>query len=105
MIEVAFYYDFNPGYDQHAYAELVKRATRMIVESEGFVEFRAHRNLLGSPHVRRTSVWESLEVWAKLAQTPEFQDITSEFCQFVTNLDVQLWGPSPLTPVPIKATD
>jgi quinol monooxygenase YgiN len=104
MIEVAFYYDFTPGYDENAYTDLVRRATNMMVKADGFVEFRAHRNILGSPQVRRTSVWENLEFWAKLAQTPEFQKITTEFSGFVTNLDVQIWGPSPLTPEPIKAT-
>ena len=102
MIEVAFYYDFIPGYDEDAYAELVKRATMMMVEADGFVEFRAHRNILGSPHVRRTTVWANLEAWARFAQNPEFQEITAEFGGFVTNLDVQLWGQSPLSPEPIK---
>ncbi|MCP4287536.1 MAG: hypothetical protein GY792_24370 [Gammaproteobacteria bacterium] len=54
MIEVAFYYDFATGYDEYAYTDLVRRATKMMVKADGFVEFRAHRNILGSPQVRRT---------------------------------------------------
>lgn len=104
MIEVAFCYDFTPGYDENSYTDLVRRATSMMVEADGFVEFRAHRNMLGSPQVRRTSVWKSLKAWSKLAQTSEFQIITTEFSGFVTHLDVQIWGPSPLTPEPIKAS-
>ena len=102
MIEVAFTYDFLPDIDEKAYTSLVRRATALMIAADGFVEFRAHRNLTGSPQVRRTSVWKSLLHWAAIAQTPEFQDITAEFRTFVTNLDVQLWGPSPLTPSPIK---
>jgi quinol monooxygenase YgiN len=101
MIEVAFTYDFHPGIDADAYAELAKRATTMMLTAPGFVEFRAHRNLVGSPHVRRTSVWQSLAHWAALAQQPEFQRLTAEFRTYVTNLDVQFWGPSPLVPQPI----
>jgi quinol monooxygenase YgiN len=103
MIEVAFTYDFLPGIDEEAYAKLARRATAMMLESEGFVEFRANRNLAGSPHVRRASVWENMTHWAALAQRPEFQELTAEFRAYVTNLDVQLWGPSPLVPDPIRA--
>jgi quinol monooxygenase YgiN len=102
MIEVAFTYDFLPGMDEKAYGKLAKRATAMMMAAEGFVEFRAHRNLTGSPHVRRTSVWESLLHWAAIAETPEFQNLTAEFRTYVTNVVVHLWGPSPLTPEPIR---
>lgn len=102
MIEVAFTYDFLPDIDTKAYASLAKRATTLMISAKGFIEFRAHRNMIGSPHVRRTSVWESLAHWAAVAQTPAFQELTQEFRTFVTDLDVQIWGPSPLTPEPIR---
>jgi heme-degrading monooxygenase HmoA len=102
MIEVAFTYDLAPGIDLKAYTNLARRATDMMKAAEGFIEFRAHRNLTGSPQVRRTSVWESLSHWATVAQTQEFQNMTAEFRMYVTNLDVQLWGPSPLVPEPIR---
>ena len=102
MIEVTFKYDFHPNIDEEAYAKLAKKATEMMVSAKGFVEFRAHRNMVGSPHVRRTSVWESLTDWAALAQDEEFQKLSVEFRTFVTNLDVQIWGPSPITPEPIR---
>lgn len=102
MIEVTFTYDFIPGYDEEAYTDLVRRATHIMSMADGFVEFRAHRNLIGNPHVRRTSVWSSVTDWALVAQQPEFQQINEEFRTFVTHLDVQLWGPSPLTPNPVK---
>ena len=102
MVEIAFTYDFVPGIDEAAYSRLAKRATAMMVSAPGFLEFRAHRSLVGTPHVRRTSVWESLVHWAALAQSREFQEITAEFRTYVTNVDVQMWGPSPLVPHPIR---
>ena len=101
MIEVTFTYDFLQGIDEGAYARLARRATNMMRSAPGFIEFRAHRNMVGSPHVRRTSVWESLAHWAELAQDTEFQGLTAEFRTYVTNLEVRLWGPSPLVPKPI----
>jgi hypothetical protein len=56
MIEVAFTYDFLPNIDERAYANLAKRATTMMKSAKGFIEFHAHRNMIGSPHVHRTSV-------------------------------------------------
>ncbi|KAA3611390.1 MAG: hypothetical protein DWQ05_20705 [Calditrichaeota bacterium] len=105
MIEVAFTYDFLPGIDENAYARLARKATNMMLSADGFIEFHAHRNMLGSPHVRRTSVWESFGQYAAFAQQHEFQNIAAEFRTYVTNLEVTFWGPSPLLPNPIKAKE
>jgi heme-degrading monooxygenase HmoA len=102
MVEVTFTYDFHPQIDYNAYAKLAKKATELMVSADGFIEFHANRNLVGSPHVRRTSVWRSLTHWAALAQQPEFQKLTAEFRLYVTNLEVHFWGPSPLLPEPIR---
>ncbi len=102
MIEVVFTYNFHSGINEDAYAGIARQATKLMRSAPGFIEFRAHRNLLGSPHVRRTSVWRSLADWAALAQEPEFQQLTAEFRTFVTKLEVQIWGPSPLVPEPLK---
>lgn len=101
MIEVAFTYDFIPNFDVAAYTKVARDATQIMLSSKGFIEFRANRNLMGSPNVRRTSVWQSLSDYAAMAQSPEFQKITEEFRKFVTNIDVQIWGPSPISPEPI----
>lgn len=102
MVEVAFTYDFLPSMDEIAYTKLARQATKLMLSAKGFVEFRAHRNMIGSPHVRRTSVWNTLADWAVFAQQPEFQKLTAEFRTYVTNLDVQFWGPSPISPDPIR---
>lgn len=102
MIEVDYTYDFLPGIDEQAYATLARKATTMMVEAPGFVEFRAHRNMVGSPHVRRTSEWENLSDYAALAQKPEFQALNAEFRTYVTHLKVEIWGPSPYVPKPIR---
>ena len=102
MIEVAFTYDFIPNFDVAAYTKVARDATQIMLSSKGFIEFRANRNMMGSPNVRRTSVWQSLSDYAAMAQSPEFQKVTQEFRKFVTNIDVQIWGPSPISPDPIR---
>ena len=105
MVEVDFTYDFLPNINESAYAKIAKKATALMVQSDGFIEFHAHRNLVGSPHVRRTSVWKSLAHWAAMAQREDFQKLTADFRLYVTNLQVIFWGPSPLLPDPIKPKD
>ena len=102
MVEVAFTYDFIPNFDVVAYTKVARSATQIMLSSKGFIEFRANRNLMGSPNVRRTSAWQSLSDYAVMAQSPEFQKITEDFRKFVTNIDVQIWGPSPISPEPIR---
>ena len=102
MIEVAFTYDFIPNFDVAAYTKVARDVTQIMLSSKGFIEFRANRNMMGSPNVRRTSVWQSLSDYAVMAQSPEFQKVTQEFRKFVTNIDVQTWGPSPISPDPIR---
>jgi len=102
MIEVAFTYDFISNFDVAAYTKVARDATQIMLSSKGFIEFRANRNMMGSPNVRRTSVWQSLSDYAVMAQSPEFQKVTQEFRKFVTNIDVQIWGPSPISPDPIR---
>ena len=102
MVEVTFTFDINPDIDQESYGRLSRKATAMMLHAEGFIELRANRNLLGSPHVRRSSFWESMAHWAAFAEDPEFQKVTQEFRSYVTHMNVNLWGPSPYILEPIK---
>jgi hypothetical protein len=52
MIEVNFSYDLLQGIDQKAYGEWALKAVGAVLKSPGIIEFRANRNLLGSPQVR-----------------------------------------------------
>lgn len=102
MIEVNMTYDFLPGIGQQAYGEFVKKAIATLLQAPGLVEFRANRNVLGSPQVRSTSVWQTLADWAKFIESTEWQALDTDFRAFVTNLDVQIWGPSPIVTEPLR---
>jgi heme-degrading monooxygenase HmoA len=102
MIEVNFSYDFVPGMDQQAYGELTKKAIGMVLKAPGLVEFRANRNILGSPQVRSTSVWQTLADWARFSESAQWPELEAEFRSFTTNLKVEIWGPSPVVPEPLR---
>jgi len=103
MTEVNLSYDFIPGFDQQAYKEWAKKAIGTVLQTPGLVEFRAFRNVLGSPYVRTTTVWQSLTDWVKFFESPEWQEIETELRDaFATNVSVEIWGPSPVAPTPLR---
>jgi hypothetical protein len=65
-------------------------------------EFSLSGSLLGSPQVRLTLVWQTLADWAKFAESPEPQRLDSELLTFASSIGVELWGPSPAVPEPLR---
>jgi hypothetical protein len=102
MIEVNKTYDLLPGIDQQAYLKYGKRAFATMLEAPGLVEIRVYRSLLGSPQVRLTLEWHTLADWARFAESPKRQRLDSELIKFASNIGVELWGPSPTVPEPLR---
>jgi heme-degrading monooxygenase HmoA len=86
MIEICTLYDLLPGANPQAYAEFARKAIGSVLQAPGLVEFRANRNLLGSPKVRLTTVWQALDDWAKWVETPAWQAIEAELLTLTTNI-------------------
>ncbi len=101
-VEVHTRYDFLPGIDQKAWAEFAKNAIATIMKAPGLIEYRANHNLLGLPQVRTTIVWQSLGDWAKFTESKDWATIESQRRTFLTNIHVEIWGPSPLAPKPLR---
>jgi heme-degrading monooxygenase HmoA len=102
MIEIVTTYDLRHQIDQEAYQAYVNKAVDTELRAAGFVELRAHRNMSGSPQVRVTHVWKSLADWARFVDSAESRALDPEFRSFVTNIEIQIWGPSPVMPEPLR---
>jgi hypothetical protein len=102
VIEANMYWDLLPDFDQQAYEGWAKKAIGTMLKSPGIIEFRANRNILGSPLARTTVLWQTLADWAKFAESAENQAILSELRKFATNIRTELWGPSPVVPEPLR---
>ncbi len=102
MIEMDMTYDLLPGIDQEAYQAWAKNAVGLMLKAPGIIEFRANRSLLGSPQVRATSVWKTLADWGNYNQSSEWQGLRTEMQAYATNVRVDIWGPSPVVPKPIR---
>ena len=101
MIECDLTYDMLPNVDTKGYLEWAKKVMGTMPKQPGMAEFRANRNVLGSPQVRTVSTWQSLEDWAKFNQGP-WQSLQAELRGFATNIRVEIWGPSPILVEPIR---
>jgi antibiotic biosynthesis monooxygenase (ABM) superfamily enzyme len=102
MIEVNKTYDILPGIDQQAYLEYSKRALATMLKAPGLVEICSFRSLLGSPQVRLSIKFQTLADWAKFAEGPDRQKLDSELLKFASQIRIELWGPSPALPEPLR---
>ena len=102
MIEANKTYDLLPGIDQQAYGQAAKKMIRIMLQAPGIIEFRANRNMLGSPQVRTIQVWQTLADWAKFSESAQYSEIEAESRSFMTNIKVEIWGPSPVVPEPLR---
>jgi heme-degrading monooxygenase HmoA len=100
MIEVTNTYDLRPDVNLEAYAEWARKSVALIAEQPGLVELRANRNMLGSPLIRTTTCWKSLNDWAAFADGP-WRELEQGLRTFTVNLKVEMWGASPLLPTAV----
>lgn len=101
MLEVCVTWDLLPGVSQETYGAWAKKAVATTLKQPGLVEFRANRNMLGSPEVRTTSVWRSGGDWIAFAEGG-WKTVEQELRGLATNLRMEVWGPSPLVPEPLR---
>jgi heme-degrading monooxygenase HmoA len=102
MIECDVTYDVLPGVDLKAYGAWAKKTAEAMARQPGVMEFRASRNVLGTPQVRTSVMWKSLAEWATFAESDVWRSVQAELRTFATNIREELWGPSPVMPEPIR---
>jgi hypothetical protein len=101
MIECDLTYDLVPNVDTKSYMEWAKKVIATMPKQLGMIELRANRNILATPQIRTATTWRSMEDWAKFNQGP-WQTLQSELRGFATNMNVEIWGPSPILAEPIR---
>jgi hypothetical protein len=103
MIEVHLAYDLMPGVDEKAYFDWIKKAIVPALKSDGIIEIRACRNIKESPAVLVTGVWNNPENWTKFSQSEPWESLINTLQNtFAINLRIEVWGPSPFMPVPLR---
>jgi heme-degrading monooxygenase HmoA len=101
MLEICATWDLLPGVSQDTYAAWAKQAVATILKQPGLVEFRGNRNLLGSPEVRITLLWRSGADWIAFAEGA-WKSVERELRALATHIRLEVWGPSPIVPEPLR---
>ena len=92
MLEVDLSYDLSPRYDMDAYGDWAKHSAGIIKSQPGVVHFGGHRNLFGTPRIRTSAVWRSLDDWDKFTKSTDWLLMEAELSSFASNLMVDVRG-------------
>lgn len=104
MIEVHLVYEVLEGIDEQRYFEWMKRTIVPAFRSKGIIEVRAYRNVRESSEVLVVSLWEKLEDWTDFSQSEGWKSFIDPLqSTFAKNISIEVWGPSPLMPAPLRA--
>jgi heme-degrading monooxygenase HmoA len=103
MIEVCLLFNLYKDVNEDDYAAWAKKAIVPLLKSPGIVEFKAHRNILGTPQVRLTTTWNSLNDWARFAESSDWLRLMGELSKnFAADIEMTIWAPSPIAPGPLR---
>ena len=100
MIEVHMTWDFVPGVDRKGYGDWAKKAIGATLQTPGLIEFRANRNLCGSPQVLVVTLWESMAAYGNFTENT-WPALEVEVNTYAQNIHYVMWGPSPVVPQPL----
>ena len=85
-----------------AYTKWTQSAIQSTLAVPGVVEFRAYRPAAGAHQVVVTYELADLAAWASWYSKAEVQKVLEELRTVAIDVTIELWGPSPLVPKPIR---
>jgi quinol monooxygenase YgiN len=85
-----------------AYAAWARGAIQRTLAVGGVTEFRAYRPASGAFQVVVTYEFADLAAWAVWHDAAVVQDVHTELHTLATDITIELWGPSPVAPQPIR---
>lgn len=101
MVLFVVKWDIHPD-KLDAYMEWLKSAVPRTLAVPGLVEFRGYRGISGAPQIVATYEFADLATWAAWHANEDAQKVWSELHTLAINVTAELWGPSPITPAPIR---
>ncbi len=101
MVETHIRYDLLPETKNDVYLDWTDRALKSIQSFPGLLEIRANRNLLGSPLIRVSCIWDSLDDWTRYQQSDDWRRLDSQLRSFVADVSIEIRGPSPILKDPV----
>ena len=101
MVLAVTKYDIHPD-KVEAYLKWTGTAIKRNLSVAGVVEFRAYRPVTGSSQLVTTYEFADLAAWAAWNSNSEIQKSLTELHTLALNITNEVWGPSPVVPVPLR---
>jgi antibiotic biosynthesis monooxygenase (ABM) superfamily enzyme len=84
------------------YLKWTEGAIRRTLAVPGVTEFRAYRPATGASQVVVTYEFADMATWAAWQTHEDTQKVLDELRTLAANVTIELWGPSPVVPEPIR---
>ncbi|NQU33127.1 MAG: antibiotic biosynthesis monooxygenase [Bacteroidetes bacterium] len=94
-------WDIHPD-KVEAYAKWAQTAIKRTISVPGVVEFRAYRSATGSSQVVTTYEFSEMSDWAAWNSNADMQKVMEELHTLALNVNIEIWGLSPVVPEPIR---
>ena len=101
MVLYVMKWDIHPD-KVDAYLKWTESAIKRTLATPGVVEFRAYRPATGASQVVITYEFADMAAWAAWDSNEEIQKVFFELHSLALNVTLELWGPSPVVPAPIR---
>jgi antibiotic biosynthesis monooxygenase (ABM) superfamily enzyme len=102
MVMQVMKFDVHPD-KVEAYIKWSEGAIKRTMGAPGEVEMRAYRTAAGDRQAVLTFEFADLADWAAWSSSEQSQQVLSEMHTMTLNLDIEVWGPSPLVPQPVRS--
>jgi quinol monooxygenase YgiN len=94
-------WDIHPD-KVEAYLKWTDAAIKRTLAAPGVIEFRAYRPASGASQVVVTYEFADMAAWAAWDSNEDVQKVLTELHTLALNIDIEVWGPSPVVPAPIR---
>lgn len=94
-------FDIHPD-KVDGYLKWAKSAIKRELAHPGVIEFRAYRPVTGAHQVVVTYEFADMAAWAAWHAHEEVEKVRTELHTLALNVTIELWGPSPVIPEPIR---
>lgn len=84
------------------YTAWARGAIQRTLAAGGVTEFRGYRPASGGSEVVVTYEFADMATWAAWYDHDDVQQVVNELRTLANNVTMELWGPSPIVPQPIR---
>ncbi len=105
MVESLITYNIRPEVTEEDYWNTVQQLITTLVKDKKIKEFRAFENLMGDPQIKASVYWNEATHFANFAKSDEWRDLLRDMRKVVTDIRIELWGPSRYLPDPVVVDD